>query len=306
VNLSRFIRGLWRTARYTAPAASEQAQSFAYAAIAFRAISSDPESLKDAISEAPLTYETGIRLLPQQRVFLGNVEQFARLMRPGAEDLRITLPVLNDAIEEGAPVLRDSPPVNRRLGKALRELNQLVTQPSTRVTLERLGEAFRTGKPLVRWVVPAQTVCNLFNYWTTNFPGALSEPSQVGMSLRQAIIRFPGAPSAEVGMGGYTGIGPNGKTGTGEFRPYEIPITNSHAYGPTGQRNADCQPGQIGYELGRIAVPAQRPSDPANRVSDLPGSRGPLKAFWNADGERILFDSRVDSRQPETWKGVGK
>jgi ABC-type transporter Mla subunit MlaD len=306
VNLGRFIRGLSRYARYVAPAAREQAQGFAFAATAFRAISSDPEALKDAISEAAPTYETGIRLLPDQRVFLANVERFARLMRPGAEDLRVTLPALNEALEIGAPVLRKSPPVNRRLREALRELNQLVTQPSTRVTLERLGETFRTARPLVRWVAPAQTVCNLWNYWMTHFPGALSEPSQVGMSLRQAIMRVPGAPAAEVGIGGYTGVGPNGKSGTGEFKPYEIPITNSHPYGPTGQRNADCQPGQIGYPLGQILVPGQRPSDPANRVSDLPGSRGPLTNFWNADGQRISFDSRVDSRQPESWKGVGK
>ncbi len=306
VNLSRFIRGLWRYARYAAPAAREQGQFFDFAATAFGAISSDPEALKDAISEAPPTYETGIRLLPDQRVFLANVEQFARLMRPGAEDLRITLPVLNEALETGAPVLRDSPPVNRRLRATLRELNQLVSQPSTRLTLERLGETFRTARPLVRWVAPAQTVCNLFNYWFTNFPGALSEPSQVGYSLRQLVARFPGAPTAEVGMGGYTGIGPNGKSGTGEFKPYEIPISNSHPYGPTGQHNADCQPGQIGYELGQQLVPGQRVSDPANRISDLPGSRGPLTAFWNADVERVLFDSRVESRQPETWKGVGR
>ncbi len=70
VNLSRFIRGLYRYARYAAPAAREQAQFFDFAATAFRAISSNPERLKEAISEAPLTYETGIRLLPRQRVFL--------------------------------------------------------------------------------------------------------------------------------------------------------------------------------------------------------------------------------------------
>ncbi len=307
VNLSRFISGLYNMARYTAPAAAEQAQGFAFAAIAFRAISANPERLKEAISEAPLTYETGIRVLPAQRVFLANVEQFARLMQPGAQDLKATLPVLNDAIETGAPVLRESPPVNRHLRDVLRELNQLVSQPSTRLTLQRLGEAFRTGRDLVRWVAPAQTVCNLFNYWVTNFPGALSEPSQVGYSLRQSIVRFPSAPAAEVGLGGYTGIGPNGKGGPpGEFKPYEIPITNSHPYMPTGQENADCQPGQLGYALGELPVPGQRPSDPANRVSDIPGSRGPTTAFWGADGERILFDSRVPSRQPATWEGVGK
>ena len=306
VDLARFIRGLYNYTRYVAPAANDQARFFDFAATAFRAISSDPESLKEAISEAPLTYETGIRLLPAQRVFLSNVEEFARLMRPGAEDLRSTLPVLNEALETGAPVLRDSPPVNRRLREALRELSELVSQPSTRVTLERLADTFDTARPLVRHVAPAQTVCNLFNYWFTFFPQALSERSQVGYSLRQEVVRFPGAPTAEVGLGGYTGLGPNGKTGTGEFRPYEIPISNSHPYGPTGQHNADCQPGQIGYELGQQLVPGQRLSDPANRVSDLPGSRGPLTAFWNAEQERVLFDSRIDSRQPESWQEVGE
>ncbi len=306
VNLARFIRGLYRYSRYVAPAASDQAQFFDFAATAFRAISSNPEALKDSISEAPLTYETGIRLLPDQRVFLANVEEFARLMRPGAEDLRSTLPVLNEALETGAPVLRESPPVNRDLREALHELNQLVTQPTTRVTLERLGDTFDTARPLLRWVVPAQTVCNLPTYWTTNFPGALSEPSQVGYSLRQSIMRVPGAPTSEVGIGGYTGIGPNGKGGDGVFKPYEIPITNSHAYGPMGQHDADCQAGQIGYELGQQLVPGQRLSDPANRASDLPGSRGPLTAFWDAEGNRISVDTRVDARQPETWKGIGK
>ena len=302
VDLARFIRGLSRTARYTAPAAREYAQFFDFAGTAFEAISSDPESLKDAITEAPKTYAVGIDLLPPQRAFLANVEKFARLMRPGAEDLRITLPVLNDAIETGAPVLRRSPPVNRRLGEALQELKQLVTQPSTRVTLARLGEALRTARPLARWVAPGQTVCNYLGYWFTHFPGALSEPTNTSFSLRQGIARFPGAPTAQVGLGGYAGIGPNGKNSAGEFRPYESPLVNSHPYGPTGQRNADCQPGQMGYPLGRLHVPGQRLSDPANRVTDLPGSRGPTTAFWNADLERVLFDSRVESRQPGTWR----
>ena len=195
VDLARFIRGLSRTARYTAPAAREYAQFFDFAGTAFEAISSDPESLKDAITEAPKTYAVGIDVLPRQRVFLANLEQFARLMRPGAEDLRITLPVVNDAIETGAPVLRRSPPVNRRLGEALQELKQLVTQPSTGVTLERLGEALRTARPLARFVAPAQTVCNYWNYWFTNLPGALSEPTNTSFSLRQGVARYPGAPN---------------------------------------------------------------------------------------------------------------
>ena len=307
VDFGRFIRGIYRTARYTSPAAREQAESFALAAIAFRAISSDPEKLKETISEAAPTYETGIELLPGQQAFLARVEKFARLMRPGARDLRATLPVLNDAIETGTPVLRKAPPVNRDLEAVLEELDQLLSQPSTGVTLERLGEAFRIARPLVRWVAPAQTVCNLFNYWFTYLPSALGDRSQVGYGLRQALVRYPGFPTAQVGLGSYAGVGPNGLAApSGEFQPYEIPITNTHPFAPTGQDGDDCQPGQTGYPLGRNPVPGQRASDPANRVSDLPGSRGPTIAFWNADRKRVLFDSRVPSRQPDSWKDIGE
>jgi len=308
VDLARFFNGLSRTARFTAPAATEQGQFFDFAATALAAISSDPEKLKEAISEAPQTYETGIRLLPGQREFLGNVETFATLMRPGAEDLSITLPVLNDAVEFGAPVLEESPPVNQRLEEVFGELDELVSQPSTGVTLGRLGETFRMAQPLVRHVAPAQTVCNYWNYWFTFLPGGLSERDNVGYSLRQMLTRFPASPAAEVGLGGYSGIAANGKAGPaggGEFRPYEIPMVNTHPYGATGQRDADCQPGQFGYPLGQLRVPGQPAFDPGNKVSDLPGSRGPTTAFWDANRERVLFDSRVPSRQPETWRNLG-
>jgi ABC-type transporter Mla subunit MlaD len=306
-NLERFINGLGRAARYTAPAAEDQALFFAFAAKAFRAITLDEEKLKEAISEAPLTYETGVRLLPAQRAFLGNVERFARLMRPGAEELEVTLPGLNDTLEFGTPITREAPPVNARLQEVMRELDQLVSEPVTRVTLQRLVETFRTARPFARHVAPAQTVCNYWNYWFTHLPGGLSEPSQVGYSLRQALTRFPASPVVEVGIGGYAGTSANGKTGppTSEFRPYESPIVNSHPYGPTGQRDADCQAGQAGYVLGELPVPGQPESDPSNKISDIPGSRGPTTLFWNADRERTQFDSRVPSRQPETWAEVG-
>ena len=130
------------------------------------------------------------------------------------------------------------------------------------------------------------------------------------------LTRFPPGPTVvESGLGGYAGVGANGKggivglppdIGPGEFAPYELPMINSHAYGPTGQRNQDCQPGQQGYPLGQIRVPGQALSDPADRVSDLPGSRGPTTLFYDQDGNRIQADTRVGSRQPETWKRVGR
>jgi ABC-type transporter Mla subunit MlaD len=305
-----FFPALARAADIAAPVATEQADMFSYAATTFAAISEDPEALQDSIETGHPTFETGIRTLPAQTVFLRDLATFSRELNPGARDLRVTLPVLNEAIDTGTPVLHESPKTNRKLKAALRELEELVEQPTTRTTLMRLAETFDEARPLAEWVAPAQTVCNYWNYWFTFLPNAISDRDPLGFALRQTLTRFPSAPTqVQTGLGGYSGVAANGRSGTaspkpGEFRPYELPILQTHPYGATGQRNADCQYGQYGYAPveGQLLTPGQDPSNPAHRTSDLPGSRGPTTLFFGADKERSLYDSRVASRSPESWR----
>ena len=307
--LRRFFPELADAARIVAPVAEEQASFFTNAGIAFAAISSDELALQESISEGPPTLETGIETFPDQQTFLSELATLSRELRPGVSDLRATLPVLNEAIEVGTPVLRDSVATNRRLRGALASLNRLVTQPRTKVTLQRLEETFDAAKPLAQWVAPAQTVCNYWNYWFTFTANGLSDRDQVGYALRQNLTEFPLSGEVQAPATGYSGLQSNGRLSTaagGTFEPYEIPILNAHPYGPTGQKNADCQGGQSGYELGAQRVPGQGLNNPANGVSDLAGSRGPTTLFYNDAGERELQDTRVASRAPETWKQVGK
>ena len=215
--------------------------------------------------------------------------------------------MLNDAIEVGTPVLRDSVATNRRLRDALRELDDLVSQPTTKLTLQRLEETIDIANPLVKWVAPAQTVCNYWNYWFTFLPNAFDR-DQVGYAFRQILTGFPPSPEVEASPAGYAGVQSSGRESAalgGKFKPYELPITNAHPYQPTGQKNADCQGGQFGYELGSGRVPGQALKNPAYGVSDLPGSRGPTLLFYNEAGDRELRDTRIASRQPETWEGIG-
>ncbi len=307
--LERFFPELGDAARIVAPVAAQQAHLFTRAAIAFAAISSDPRALEETISETAPTLATGIDVLPRQRPFLADLATLGRVLRPGVEDLRATLPVLNDAIETGTPVLRASPATNHRLRAVLAELNRLVSQPSTRIGLQRLRDTFDTAQSLAKFVVPAQTVCNYWNYWFTFLPEALSDRDQVGYSFRQALTNFPSEFEVDTPVAGYSGEQANGRDADalgGSFKPYENPILNSQPYGPHGQRNADCQGGQQGYALGSLPVPGLPASSPANVTSDLPGSRGPTTLFYNDANERELHDTRIDSRQPETWKRVGR
>ena len=306
---ARFFKELGDSARIVAPVAEQQAELFTNMAIAFNAISSDRLALQETIAEGPATLETGIRLLPRQQPFLREFATLSRELRPGIQDLRATLPVLNDAIVVGTPVLERSVAMNRRLKGVFRELNELVTQPSTKITLQRLEELFDAAKPLARWVVPAQTVCNYWNYWFTFTPNGLSDRDQVGYAFRQALAEFPASAEVEAPENGYAAIQSNGRTSAAEgkkFEPYKIPILNGSPYQPTGQRNADCQGGQRGYTptMGSLRVAGQGLDNPASGISDLPGSRGPTTLFYNDQNQRELVDTRRKSRSPESWRKV--
>jgi ABC-type transporter Mla subunit MlaD len=300
-----FFPALGRAAEIVAPVAEQNADFFTKAAITFAAISSDPTALEETISETAPTLETGIELLPRERPFLTSLSTLARTLQPGITDLRATLPVLNDAIEVGTPVLARSPATNRRLEAVLRSLNQLVSQPTTRLALQRLQQTFDTAEPLAKFVVPAQTVCNYWNYWFTFLPNGLSDRDQVGYSFRQALAGFP--PGVDTPVDGYSGAQANGRDGAvggGVFKPYENPIINAHPYAPAGQHNADCQGGQSGYDLGQGLLPGQSLNNPAFATADLSGSRGPTTLFYNDDNNRELQDTRNPARQPQTWKGL--
>jgi ABC-type transporter Mla subunit MlaD len=329
----RLFPALGRTAQIVAPVAEEQAALFGFAATTFAAISSDPQALKETISEGVGTIETGISVLPRQRPFLRDLTTLTRALRPGVSDLRITLPTLNEALTTGTPVLNRSVSMNQRLEGVLDELLDLVQEPSTRTSLIRLEDTFDTAEPLARFVVPAQTVCNYFNYWFTFLPNSLSDRDQVGFDFRQALTNYPPGPvhlaagpldvtapgEAQAPMAGYSGIQSNGRAGpvpnpadNGVFKPFELPITYGPAYGPHGETPAppgqeDCQAGQNGYPLGQsedTRLPGQSLSNPANAVSDLPGTRGRTTLYWNENTERELRDTVNESRTPLSWKSL--
>ncbi len=321
--LERFIVSLARTAEIVAPVAENQAQFFENAAIAFAAIARDPEALKETISEGPPTLETAIDTLPRQRPFLAEFAELSRRLRPGVQDLRVALPVLNSAIDVGTPVLARTPRMNRDLRGVFVELRDLVTQESTPIALNRLRDTFDSAEHFAEWVVPAQTVCNYFNYWFTFFPEALSDQDQAGYSFRQALTNAPVGPTgiqlgpvalqvpgeAQGPIAAYSGVQANGKHGAlpvpgdphteGVFDPEEIPILHGDPFGPTGQDGSDCQAGQTGYLLGELRIPGQPKSNPAVGVQDLPGSRGITNLFYDEGGVRTFpAPTNVPSRQP--------
>jgi ABC-type transporter Mla subunit MlaD len=318
--LDRFFAELADTARIVAPVSDQQAQFFTNAATAFTAISSDPAALQETISEGPDTLRTAIETLPRQRPFLADLAELSHRLRPGVEQLRIALPSLNSAVRVGTPVLARTPPLNRELRKTLVELRRLVDQPNTKLSFQRLKLTLDEALPLLRWVVPSQTVCNYFNYWFTNFPAAF-DLDGIGYNLRQIVTLVPlGEVSlnplptlpgmVETPLGGYSGWPANGKSGdleppAGEFRPHDLPIAHGPFYltqGQPGPEFPDCHSGQHGYPVGAgpaVRAPGQAPEIPGLTYSDIPGvSLGPTTTWWGKDQFRQFVDTRVESRQP--------
>src|SRR5688500_4405769 len=314
--LQRFFPELADAARIVAPVAEEQAELFTNMAIAFAAISEDPEALKETISEGPPTLQTGIDVLPGQQTFLSEFTRLSSLLRPGVRDLRISLPTLNSAIDVGTRTLPKTVRMSRDLQGVFGQLRQLVTQPTPTVTLQRLEETFDEATPLAEWVAPAQTVCNYWNYWFTYLTEHLTDRDQVGYNQRVVIVGMPQGDRQVQAAGGFTFTAPgqteaplagySGKQANGifsptdEFQPYEQPILHGNPYGPTGQdgSQADCQSGQTGYPLGSFPVPGQSPDSPVVATSNLPGSRGPTTLFYDVNGNRQLIDTRVAGRYP--------
>ncbi len=317
---NKFFPALGQFARAVAPVAEQQAQLFTNMAITFGAISADPQALAETIAEGPATLQTGIDVLPAQQTFLTEFTKLTNELRPGVRQLQLALPDLNDAVSTGTPVLRRTPRMNKDLRKVFVQLNQLVEQPTTLTTLQRLRETFGKADKLTSYVTPAQTVCNYWNYFWTLLPEHLTEKDSTGYTQRVSLIStppgsltvsagplpltIPGEVETGLSTAGYSGLQANGKHGpvpnpadAGVFDP-ELPILHGNPAAPTGQDGNDCQPGQTGYLLGDLRLPGQAASNPAIGVPDLPGDRGPTTAFWQQNGQRIFVDTRVESRQP--------
>jgi ABC-type transporter Mla subunit MlaD len=279
-----FFPELADAARIIAPVAVDNAEQFTNAATAFAAISSDPEALKDSISGGPAALQEGIESLPVQQPFLRDFAEFSRLLRPGVRDLRASLPVLNQAVGLGAKVLPRTKRTGDDLAEAMVQLEDLVDDPNTKVSLNRLGVFFDEAGGLASYVAPYQTVCGYWNHWFAFLTEHITQPDQVGFAQRVALVGTPGATTPtdfpRNPLDNYAGGIADGRTSQtnanpGQFDPLTQPILHANPYAPSGTAAApNCQAGQTGYQLGHYPSPGQRLSDPAFGVRDISAATG--------------------------------
>jgi virulence factor Mce-like protein len=257
--LRGFFPRIGRALREIAPVAAVQGEFFANQATTFAAIGRDPQALRETIAEAPATLSTSIESLRVQRPFLARFADVSRRLGPGARELRVSLPPINDALRVGTPALLRVPELGGDLERFSRALEDLGENPSTLLALRDLRQALRLARPLVEFVAPYQTVCNYFNYFWPATGAHLSQvvraPDGRALGTVQRILSIP--PSTQE----------NSLTTSASSRPVDVPpgtdpqaegagqALHSQQGGPAvdGRGRADCQTGQWGY-IDRLAT----------------------------------------------------
>jgi virulence factor Mce-like protein len=256
--LAGFFPRLGRALGELAPVAMVQPEFLANQATTFGAIGRDPQALREAIEEGPPTLRTSIRSLRVQTPFLARFADLSRTLRPGARELRVSLPAINEALRVGTPVLLRVPELGADLERLSGALEELGDNPSTLLALRDLRQALRAARPLVEFAAPYQTVCNYFVYFWPATGAHLSQatraPDGHALGTLQRILSIP--PSAQE----------NSLSTSASSRPVDVPPgTDPQAEG-AGQAlhaqqgpavdsrgRADCQSGQWGY-LDRLAT----------------------------------------------------
>jgi virulence factor Mce-like protein len=190
--LGRFFAELGDAAEEAAPVAEEQAALFVNLDVSFTALASIARPfLQETISEAPATQEVAIRDFPRQRPFIRNQTALFRELRPGVATLPHSAPILADAFEAGTEVLPRTPRMNEDLAEVFEALEDFSDDPMVREGIDRLTRLSASLRPTLRFITPAQTVCNYGTLWFRNASSLLSDGDTNGTWQRFMVVAAP-------------------------------------------------------------------------------------------------------------------
>jgi virulence factor Mce-like protein len=273
---ARFFPALEQAAAEVAPVAQTQADLWAALDTTFTAWASVSDSLQETISEGPPALETATRELPRQRPFLAANEELFRRFRPAFAYLADAAPGIGTAFRVGAPALRRSPGLNRRLTRTLATLETFGDDPRVPSGLARIGNTMRSLRPTLAFLTPAQTTCNYGTLLFRNLASITSESDAVGSMLAVSPIALPLAqPGTPPGTATTEG-GPSAVPANGPPPPADATLTDrslwrdsylhSNPYPNTAApgQPAECEAGNEGYRAGINGEGVQAIGNPAN------------------------------------------
>jgi virulence factor Mce-like protein len=263
--LDEFFKQLGRASAQTAPVAHTQAVLFTNMADTFAAISHDPQALQQTIEKSPGTEDVGIRSFRVQQPFLVDFTDLSRRLRPAVAELPRSLPPLNSALKVGTPVLPKTVPLNERFGNVFDQLDTLMENPNTLLTLKDLRTTLSVTRPAIEFIAPYQTVCNYPVYFLLGLGEhqSLVSPDGAGTVQNQG-LKLVNSEQANnygtlVSSRNVDVPAPMKARGAKDAKGDELHRLQAPLYSPAidAQGNADCQRGQEGYPNGPLATGAR-------------------------------------------------
>ncbi len=131
--------------------------------------------IQETISKGPETLDTAIEDFPVITPFLASSERFFAALKPGANALAETSPVLNAAQVAGIPVLKESPVFDAQLPPTADALLAFQKAPGVFTGLDLLINTNEKLNPAIKFIGPAQTTCNYLTITFENLASVFSE-----------------------------------------------------------------------------------------------------------------------------------
>jgi virulence factor Mce-like protein len=186
--LRRAVQALGRVTDELGPVAPRAGSLFDNANTTLHALSDVRPELAAVLAGLPPTEAIAIDTLRVTRPVLGETRQLLRELRPGVRALPSASRRLHSALDRGIPVLRRTGDLADRLTDTLEAVEDLAADPLTTDSLTRLDRVLRSGLPTLRYVVPAQSVCNYLGLWLRNASSTIAEGDLGGTWVRTLVI----------------------------------------------------------------------------------------------------------------------
>lgn len=243
-----FFRALQQSAAEVAPVAEAQAQMFVELDTTLAAFADVARPfLQETISKTPATLQTTSDTLPRIRPFLVNSRGLFVDLQPGARALAVSADTIESALLAGIPALRDSPTLNAELAPTAASLRGFNDDPMVRTGITRLTDLSNSLTPLLRFVAPAQSVCNYATLLFRNAAQTASQGNSLGNWQRANALNNPSGPNNEGSPA--TAPASGGGTDNRNFL-HANPYPNTASPGQT----RECEAGNEPYAIGQTSI----------------------------------------------------
>lgn len=251
-----FFSALEQSAAEVAPVAETQAQLFVELNTTFQAFADIARPfLQETISRTPVTLQTTTDTLPTIRPFLVNSRLLFRDLEPGTLALAESADTIESALLVGTPVLLKSPILNAELPPTSQSLRDFNDSAQVRTGLRRLIDLSDSLSPPLRFIAPAQSVCNYATLLFRNFASAASQGNTTGNWQRGNALNNPAGPNNEGSPSSAPASGAGGD-------PRNFLHTNPYPNTASPGQTFECEAGNETYAPGETSI------------GNIPGNQG--------------------------------